>query len=240
MQGEMVMPEIAYRGGRLYVTLDPTVPQLTPLLVSNPLDSFNPADPWYDALDPARQGLSFSRRYGFVMDDTTETVPPEVQIWIRKLSGPPELAIYRYRYMPPITWEPIFGTGGTTNALYWNRSMFHPAVTALPGTNSFTATFEAYLLDAATGQEVPGSGTGPFVLNWTNVPDGRPALNLAAKIVVSWPADTANYVLESAPSLTSATWTEVTNAPVLVDGESAVVLPGGQPQQYFRMKRVLP
>ena len=32
------------------------VPQLTPLMVSNPDDSFDPADPWYDFLDPGRQG----------------------------------------------------------------------------------------------------------------------------------------------------------------------------------------
>ena len=110
------------------------VPQLTPLMVSNPGDSFDPADPWFDALDPSRQGLSFSRRYGFVMDTMTDPLPPNTAIWLRKVSGSPELGFYRYSGSAPKAWEPIFGTAGTTNALFWNGMMFHPGVTAPPGT----------------------------------------------------------------------------------------------------------
>jgi hypothetical protein len=108
--------------------------------------------------------------------------------------------------------------------------MFHPVFTAPPGTNASTATFEAYLVDTNTGAEIAHSSTGPFVLNWTNIPDGRPELGIAQRIVVSWPVAAANYVLEGAASLDNGPWTVVTNAPVLLDGESAVVLDIGARQ----------
>ena len=239
MQGGMVMPMVSYNSGdgALHVMLAATVPQLTPLLVSNPGDSFDPGDPWYDSVDPSRQGQSFSRRFGFMMDMMSDPLPANTQLWLRKLNGSAAVSAYRYQDTAPKAWEPIFGTAGTTNALRWNMVMFHPAFTAPCGTNSYSATFEAYLLDASTGTEVAGSSSGPFVFNWTNVPDGRPELTLASKIVLGWPSSTAtNWVLESASSPTSATWSPVTNAPVMLEGQPAVVLEGSAAQNYFRMR----
>jgi hypothetical protein len=238
MQGGMVMPMISYHAdhGHLHVMMPGEVPQLTPLLVSNPGDQFDPADPWFDALDPSRQGLSFSRRYGFVMDANTDPLPPQTAIWLRKISGSPELSFYRYSGSPPKLWQPIFGTAGTTNALYWNGMMFHPAVTAPPGTNALSATFEAYLVDTQTGAEIPGSSTGPFVLSFTNVPDGRPALELAQRILVFYPLDATNWVLEATDTLPGGVWSDVTNAPVTIGGRAAVVLEPGDPRRFFRMR----
>lgn len=241
MQGGMVMPMVSYNAtaGRIEVMMDPVIPQLTPLLVSNPGDGFDPGDPWFDSVDPSRQGASFSRRYGFVMDANTDLLPANTQMWIRKLSGSPELKAYQYRETAPKAWEPIFGTDGTTNAMYWNGMMFHPAFTAPPGTNNLTATFEVYLLDTTTGLEVPNTSSGPLVFEWTNVSDGRPALSLAQRVVISWPsATTANWVLESAATADATTWVTVTNTPALVNGELAVVLEGGAAQEYFRMRYV--
>ncbi len=239
MQGGMVMPMVSYNANtaRIEVMMAATVPQLTPLLVSHPADSFNPTDPWFDSVDPSRQGAAFSRRYGFVMDAMTDPLPAHTQMWIRKLSGAPELKAYRYKETAPKAWEAIFGTDGVTNALFWNGMMFHPAFTAPPGTNNLTATFEVYLLDTTTGLEVPNTSSGPLVFNWTNVSDGRPSLNLAQRIVVSWPSTTTtNWVLESAATAAATTWTTVTNAPVTVDGVPSVVLPGSATQQYYRMR----
>ncbi len=241
MQGGMVMPMVAYHAehGHLHVTVDPTVPQLTPLLASNPADNFDAGDPWFNALDPSRQGMSFSRRYGFVMNSVTDALPPNTQIWIRKLTGAASLKFYRYAANVPKAFDPIFGTDGVTNAMYWNGVMFHPAVAAPPGTNHYLATFEVYLLDTTTGLELPGSASGPFAFNFTNVPDGRPALNLAQRIVVGWPADTtSNWVLESAAAADAMEWTTVTNAPVTLDGEPGVVLESNESQRFFRMRYV--
>jgi CheY-like chemotaxis protein len=240
MQGGMAMPMIAYHAedGHLHVMMPSEVPQLTPLLVSNPGDNFAPDDPWYDFLDPSRQGLSFSRRYGFVMDSMSDPLPANTAIWIRKISGPPEMGFYRYSGSAPKTWEPIFGTTGTSNALYWNGMMFHPGVAAPPGTNSLIATFEAYVVNSITGQEVPGSGSGPLVFNWTNVPDGRPTLDIAMKVVVAWPAATSGYVLEWADTASSSVWTTVTNTPVTLDDQPAVVLHPSAAAKFFRMRKV--
>jgi hypothetical protein len=241
MQGSMAMPMVSYHasGGMMMVMMPGAVPQLTPLLVSNPGDSFDPADPWFNALDPSAQGASFSRRYGFVMDTMTDPLPANTQMWIRKLSGPADLKIYRYSSSVPKALEPIFGTEGTTNALYWNGMMFHPVVAAPPGTNGYTATFEVYLVDTTTGQPVANSSSGALTFNWTNVSDGRPALNLAQKIVVAWPAaTTTNWVLEAAATVNAATWNAVTNTQVMVDGQPSVVLDRNADQQYFRMRFV--
>lgn len=241
MQGGMVMPMVSYNAtaGRLHVMMPPEIPQLTPLLVSNLGDSFDAADPWFDALDPSRQGASFSRRYGFVMDAESDPLPAGTQMWIRKLSGPPELGVYRYSGSAPKALEPIFGTSGTTNARAWNGMMFHPVFAAPAGTNGISATFDLFLLDTTTGQEVVNSGSGPLEFTWTNVPDGRPALNISQRIVIAWPADTtANWRLESASPLDATSWSIVTNTPVTVDGKPCVVLEGADAQRYFRMRRV--
>jgi len=241
MQGGMAMPMVSYNAaaGRLHVMMPPEIPQLTPLLVSNPSDSFDPADPWFDALDPSRQGASFSRRYGFVMDAASDPLPAGTQMWIRKLSGPPELGVYRYSGSAPKALEPTFGTAGTTNARAWNGMMFHPVFSAPPGTNDLTATFDLYLFDTTTGQEVANSDSGPLEFTWTNVPDGRPALSTSQRIVIAWPsATTANWVLESVNPLNATSWSVVTNAPVTVDGQPCVVLHGVAAQQYFRMRYV--
>jgi len=134
---------------------------------------------------------------------------------------------------------PFFGTDGATNAIYWSAMMFHPTVVAPPGTNSYAATFDVFLLNTTTGQEVPNSGSGPLVFNWTSVPDGRPALSLSQRIVVAWPAaTTTNWILESATSVDAANWTTLTNTPVVVDGQPCVVLEESTTQQFFRMRYV--
>lgn len=238
MQGGMVMPMVSYSAadGMVHVMMPSTVPQLTPLMVSNPGDSFDPADPWFGALDPSAQGKAFSRRYGFVMDANTDLLPAGTQIWIRKLSSSPELSAYRYQETAPKALQPIFGTEGTTNALYWSGMMFHPVFAAPPGTNAFTATFEAYLLDTGTGLAVPGSGSGPVVFNWTDVPDGLPGLNIGSRAVVFWPTSATNWVLEGTATLNSGVWTPVTNAPTPLEGQAAVVLDPRETRRFFRMR----
>lgn len=238
MQGNMVMPMIKFDAalGRLQVTVDPTIPELTPLLASNPSDSFEPADPWFEFLDPTRQGLAFSRRYGFVMDTLTDPLPESSRIWLRKLSSSDGLAIFRYRSSEPKLWEPIFGTGSSPDALEWNGMMFHPAFTALPNSGNYKATFEALLVDSATGAEVPGSGTGPFEMNWTTASDGRPSVSIQLKVVVAYP-ETPGYILEGSNMLEGGTWLPVTTQPVVIEGKSAVVLDASEACKFYRLRQ---
>ncbi len=61
MQGMLAMPMVSYSAtsGAISVMMPPAVPQLTPLLVSNPTNSFDPAAPWFSLLDPSAQGWAF-------------------------------------------------------------------------------------------------------------------------------------------------------------------------------------
>lgn len=240
MQGGMVMPMVSYSAadGRLHVMSEPTIPQLTPLLISNPGDSFAAEDPWFSALDPSAQGLAFSRRYGFVMNTMTDPLPPGTTIWLRKLSGPPDLGAYRYANTPPKAFEPVFGTAGSPPALPWNGMMFHPTFTAPPGTNTFSATFDAYLADTATGTEIAHSSSGAFTLTWTTVPDGRPALRIAAKVAITWTPVSGNDVLEVADRLPADHWTPVTASPITLDGQPTVILDAAASTKVYRLRSV--
>ena len=119
--------------------------------------------------------------------------------------------------------------------------MWHVGVTSPPGTNNYSATFEVYVVDTTTGQEVPGSSSGPFVLNWTSVPDGRPQLTIAAVasngVAITWPASATNWTLVSTTNLTAADWTSVTNSSVTSNGQAVVYLEGAAPPLFFTMLR---
>ncbi len=63
-----------------------------------------------------------------------------------------------------------------------------------------------------------------------------PALTIADKVFVAWPAGTpATWILEAAPTADAATWTTVTNTPVVIDGQPGVVLDRNADQRYFRL-----
>jgi hypothetical protein len=245
MQGSMLMPVVYYHADTDTVTVDLSAilvtAQLTPLLVSNSQDSFSPGDPWFDSLDPSRQGLAFSRRYGFDMDVMTDYLAEDRELWIRRLSSSPNLGIYDYHESATSKiWTPIFGTAGTSNATYWSGLMWHVGVTAPAGTNTYSATFEVYVVNSTTGQEVPGSGSGPFTLHWTDIPDGRPPLNIAAQVSgqvqLVWPASATNWTLVSASTPEASSWSAVTNASVTRNHECAVTLSAAQAARFFRLK----
>jgi hypothetical protein len=245
MQGGMLMPEVYYHADSDTVTVDlsyiVSTAQLTPLLVSNPLDSFSTTDPWFEALDASRQGLAFSRRYGFDIDPMSDLLAGNRELWLRKLSSSPGLGFYDYNASTtPKTWTPIFGTAGSSNATYWSGLMWHVGVTAPPGTNSYAATFQVYVVNTDNGLEVPGSGSAPFVLNWTEVPDGRPQLNIAVlpshQVQLTWPTSATNWTLVSAPIANSTSWSAVTNSPVTLNNQLTVTLNAAPTAQHFRLR----
>ncbi len=240
MQGGMLMPMVAYHAetDRMQVAMPDEIPQLTPLLVSHPGAGFDPADPWFDALDPSRQGASFSRRYGFIMDSMSDPLPTGTQMWIRKLAGPSELRFYDYMGTAPKAMTPIFGTEGVTNALYWNGLMYHPLVTAPPGANGYTAVFEVYLVDTIANRELPATSSGPLTFEFTNQPDGRPLLTLTPDLRLTWSAEVvANWTLEAAPRPDQVTaWSAVTNTPARRGELMEVQLEPTSAPQFFRMR----
>ncbi len=118
--------------------------------------------------------------------------------------------------------------------------MWHVGVTAPPGTNTYTATFEVYVVNTETGLEVPGSSSEPFILNWTDVPDGRPQLNIAAAgpghVQLTWPTSATNWTLVSASTLNAPDWSALTNAPVSLNNQFTVTLNAAETARFFRLK----
>jgi hypothetical protein len=245
-QGGMLMPEVYYHADTDTVTVDLSGVtsggnQLTPLLISNPRDSFDPASAWFDCLDPSRQGRAFSRRYGWDMDRWSDLLPANRALWIRNLGSSPELEFYDYNdYVSPLTWKPIWGTAGTSNATVWNRIMWHFGATVPPGSNVYSATFEVYVVDTTTGQEVPGSGSGPLPLTWTSVPDGRPVLTITnsppGAVTISWPASATNWSMFWTTNLLSTNWLAATNSVVALGSYSTVIFSNTLPRQFYRLQ----
>ena len=246
MQGGMLMPVVSYHANTDSITVDTSSirinAQLTPLAISNPNDSFDPADPWFNDLDPGQKGLAFSRRYGFDMDPNTDLLPEDRQIWIRKMDGSPDLSIYDYSASSvPKRWMPIFGTGGSSNAAAWSGLMWHVGVAAPSGTNDYTATFEVYVVNVYTGGEVAGSSSVPFTLKWTSVPDGRPVLKIGNidvnDVVISWPENSVKWKLLSSESLYSTNWAVVTNQNLATNGQVYVRIEKGTSRQFYRLQQ---
>jgi len=66
-----------------------------------------------------------------------------------------------------------------------------------------------------------------------------PALSIVPKVFVSWPSGTAaNWVLQSGAAIDATNWTNVTNAPVIVEGQPGVLLDSSVIEQYFRFHHV--
>lgn len=213
MGGGMVHVNIQYAGhdgGHLLVHVDAGVPALTPLAISQPDQQFVPALPWFEHLDPSLEGQAFNRQYGFLLDPASDPLPAGHAIWIRQLAASPELKVYTYR-QNPATWQPLFGTDGSSDLLSWSMTMFHPAYTVpANATGPFTATYEAILVD---DQGQPTGLAEEFTLNW-NV---APGLSLGALTVesdmihvpVSAPATWTGYSYHLERTADFKTWTVV-------------------------------
>ena len=93
-------------------------------------------------------------------------------------------------------------------------------------------------MDTVTSNEVPDSSTGPFVLNFTNVGNGRPVLGAAMKVALQWDPAATNWAVEWATSVTSTVWTVVTNVPADMDGSSTVLMETDGAGKVFRMRRI--
>jgi hypothetical protein len=237
MQGGMVMPALAYSAttGRLSIEMEHEIPLLVPLRISHPGDSFRPEDPWFDALDPSRQGQAFSRRYGFVMSPLTDPIPAGTAITLHLLEASPELSFYRYMMGPPGGMAPLFGTAGTDPAWRWNGMMFHPLVMAPAVEADLEAIFEATLVDSVTGARVDGSETEPFVLRWVSVSDGRPVLGIATRIVLEWDVQDGEWVAEAAPG-PEGPWTALEEAPIPSGSRRILLVTPSPGARFFRLR----
>jgi hypothetical protein len=56
-------------------------------------------------------------------------------------------------------------------------------------------------------------------------------------IILSWPLANAGFSVQSKPSLSSPTWSTLTNAPTVVGNQWEVTVPNGGGAQFFRLWR---
>ncbi len=113
--------------------------------------------------------------------------------------------------------------------------LIHPLydIGAAP-TNQFDAT-GVFIQESGSGTD----GTFGYELFVQEItPSSSAVLNLANQPVITWPAELANYQVQSSDSLTSPNWSAVTNAPALVNGQNTVVLEPAAAQKFFRLHRV--
>ena len=104
----------------------------------------------------------------------------------------------------------------------------------------------SYSISGTIGQPDAGRLTGgSYVLDggfWglIAVVPGGPRLSLVrsgANVVVSWPATSSNYTLQSADDLARPVWAAVGQTPILVGGQYSVTVPITKAKQFFRLIR---
>jgi hypothetical protein len=79
----------------------------------------------------------------------------------------------------------------------------------------------------------------PYGISATFSVTPAPAISIAQKVFVAWPAGTAtNWVLQSASALNPDDWSIATNTPVNVDGQPGVLLDSSAARQFFRFNYV--
>lgn len=242
MQGPMVHIEVVYHAADnvLHAHPEETIPQLTPLSISQPEARFDAADPWYSLLDPLQAGYAFNRQYGLVMGADTDPLPEGTGVWVRQVSATPGLSAFRYRGTDPKAWEPMFGSGGSSEVLEWNLVMFHPAYACPVGSGPHTAEYEAYLVDLATGSPVAGIEPAPFTLHWTvaGEPAEEPQLAIAQRVVIEWPMNSGTVVLEAADKVPGSPWEQVTDQPMEVNGHRMLLVdPSLAARKFFRLRQ---
>lgn len=237
MQGPMVHVGIAYHAQdqTLHVHLDPSVPALQPLRVSQPDAMFDAGDPWHELLDPHRQGQAFNRQYGFVVDAESDPLPEGVGIWIRQVSATPGLQAFRYRGTDPKAWEPMFGAGGSSPVFAWSLTMFHPAYAAPANTGPHQASYEAFLVTVASGEPVPQVAQAAFSLSWSGSVQETPQLNIAQKLELTWKVTGSGFRLESAPDMDMGPWTPVTHNAIAIEGDWVLLMDPPLTPQFFRL-----
>jgi len=113
-------------------------------------------------------GLAYNAQYGWMVEGFWSP-PAGSVLWIEQTSATAGLQVFSGGTMMNMgTFEPIFGTSGSSPRIQWNGAMLHNwYAAAAPGT--YTATYSIYFGDAA-GNPTPGYQPGSATLSWELAP----------------------------------------------------------------------
>jgi len=155
----------------------PSAPELKPLAQWAPGDTFEPADPWFNALDPSQDGLAFGSRTGILIDaGASDPLPAGKSLGIRVTSIDTGLTGYFASTAGDGTFNPVLTQPG--DAVLWSGNMWHPVFTAT-GPGEFSIMLEFFIADESFDGFVsptmatsdPGYSLGNVSLEMTAVPE---------------------------------------------------------------------
>lgn len=175
----MVMPNVLFDGTNLSISgivnhmgqPITEVPVLRPLV---PPDEFDPTKPW-----AVLSGKAYNLQYGWNMSANSAFLPAGANIWIERLSATPGLETYER-----VTYNPIFGTAGSSSRWLWDGVMAHNAYAVPSVIGSWEAEYRLYLGDS-TGQPLNGYGDTMITLQWTSIPEPTASLLLGWLITLT-------------------------------------------------------
>ncbi len=131
------------------------------------------------------------------------------------------------------TLPAFYKSGGSvvlTGSNTWKEKVFH-----------VTDAYFGNRQNAGADFRISKSGGGFFYLDLVRVVAPQPAPSLRARragstVVISWPASTVGYVLQSQHAFSSANWADVTNAVTVVGSEKTVTNNLSIGNKFFRMR----
>jgi hypothetical protein len=228
--------------------------------------NFDPTKPWsvLNGTVFSRRLGWWTTNSTLLAANVTNTYGTGAGIWIESLSKSPGLKTYQaigtfgvnslgttnLDGTPAIDpaangYAGIFGTAGSSTKWKWDYQMDHNANAVSLGdvtvaNQIFTNTYKIYIGDS-TGAELPAAVGASTTTTWTWQGPATlvaPSPGLQSKVVLSWSGTATNYVAESADSLSSTTWTAVTNTPGVIDGKTVILIDPAGSQRYFRLHLV--
>ena len=240
MQGGMMHVEFEYHAdhNELHVHFPDALPLALALAESHPENQFIEGDPWFHDLDPRHNGQAFNRQFGFVMSGNSDLPPLGQSIRIRGISMSPGLKAFKYRGTNPKEWSPLFQPENAESDLIWNLAMFHPAFVMPNVPGEYSAELEAQMIDDATGEPVAAALPFTLTLQVPGEPTEMPELSIGERMVLSWPIDGGQYMVEYADSPDAEVWTHLHVTPVDWNGEKVVLLEATEGRRFFRLSRM--
>jgi len=169
------------------VHVDSGTPQLKPLSLWSPGNTFATGDPWYNPLDPTQDASLFNSQFGFLLDvGLSDPIPAGKSIGIRILTGTSGLESFFYKGTDPKELTPVFTP--MHDYVLWSGTMWHTLFTMPASTvygTAVAAEFEFFLADApavgfvdyttVAGVE-PGYMDATQPVSWTAIPEPTTAL----------------------------------------------------------------
>jgi hypothetical protein len=227
--------------------------------------AYDPSQLWSVLNDTAySRRLGWNPASGTLLSDITNAYGTGANIWIESLSKSPGLKTYQAigkfgvnslgttnldgtPVIDPAAngYAGIFGTAGSSTKWKWDGNMDHNANAVSLGditvpNQIFTNTYKIYIGDS-TGAELPATVGASTTTTWTWQGPATlvaPSVSIQNTVAIEWSGTSTNYVLQSASTLNSATWTTVTNTPGVIGNNTVILVNPTGSQQFFRLQLV--